>query len=46
MSELERLAFVREEWEDKVKTVEMNLGSTATKFELGLASLTGLQRQQ
>ena len=37
-SECERLAFAHE-WEDKVKTVEMNLGTTTAKCESGLASL-------
>jgi hypothetical protein len=36
-SEHERLAFAREEWENKVKTVEMNLSATAAKFEPGFS---------
>ncbi|KIM79867.1 hypothetical protein PILCRDRAFT_823052 [Piloderma croceum F 1598] len=45
-SERERLASAREEWESKVKSVETNLGTTAAKFDAGLASLAVLQRQQ
>ncbi|KAF7969580.1 hypothetical protein HWV62_26887 [Athelia sp. TMB] len=45
-TERERLASAREEWESKVKSVESNLGSTATKFDAGLATLALLQRQQ
>lgn len=45
-TERERLASAREEWELKVKAVESNLGSTAAKFDAGLAALPLLQRQQ
>jgi len=45
-SERERLAFAREEWENKANSVETNLGSTAAKFESGLASLAVLECQQ
>jgi hypothetical protein len=40
------LASARDEWENKVKTVETNLGSTVAKFDAGLAGLALLQRQQ
>ncbi|KIM74055.1 hypothetical protein PILCRDRAFT_715237 [Piloderma croceum F 1598] len=40
------LSSARDEWENKVKAVETNLGSTAAKFDAGLASLALLQRQQ
>jgi hypothetical protein len=40
------LSSARDEWENKVKAVETNLGSTAVKFDAGLASLALLQRQQ
>lgn len=42
----ERLAFASEEWKNKVKDVETNLGTTAAKFESGLAGLAVLPRQQ
>jgi hypothetical protein len=42
-SEHERLASARKEWETKVKCVETNLGTTAVKFNAGLASLAVLQ---
>jgi hypothetical protein len=45
-SEHERLASAREEWETKVKAVETSLGTTASKFDAGLASLAVLQCQQ
>jgi hypothetical protein len=44
--ESERLASAREEWESKVKAVETNLGTTAAKFHVGLASLAVLQQRQ
>lgn len=42
-SEHERLASARKEWETKVECVETNLGTTAVKFNAGLASLAVLQ---
>jgi hypothetical protein len=45
-SESERLASAREEWESMVKPVETNLGTTAAKFDAGLASLAVLQQRQ
>jgi hypothetical protein len=40
------LSSAPDEWEDKVKAVETNLGSTTAKFNAGLASLALLRRQQ
>jgi hypothetical protein len=40
------MVSVRDEWEMKVKAVETSLGTTAAKFDAGLASLPMLQRQQ
>ena len=37
---------VHKEWETKVKAVETSLGTAASKFNAGLASLAVLQRQQ
>jgi hypothetical protein len=37
---------VRKEWETKVKCVKTNLGTTAAKFNAGLASLAVLQLRQ
>ena len=44
-SERERLASACHEWESKVKSVEMNLGTAAAKFDAGLACFAVLQRQ-
>ena len=44
-SERKWLTFARDEWENKVKTVETDLGTTAAKFEPGEASLAVVQRQ-
>lgn len=45
-TERERLASAMEEWESKVKAVETNLGTTAAKFDAGLANLKVLQQHQ
>ena len=44
-SERERLAFAREEWDNKANSIETNLGSTAANFESRLVSLAVLERQ-
>jgi hypothetical protein len=43
VAECERLAYAREEWESKVRSIEANLGTAAAKFDAGLAILVVLQ---